>query len=77
MFQTLRRGILNQRVLLEIGSFACVSGGSIRLALHRPDYPTVPFSVVPVMVGTYHIVSKRLSLMLNMRGCQAVKYLLI
>lgn len=53
--QALRRGILNQHVLLEIGAFAGIAGGIIGLVLKRPDYPTAPFFAVSVMVGTYHI----------------------
>lgn len=53
--QALRRGILNQHVLLEIGAFAGIAGGIIGIALNRPDYLTAPFFAVSVMVGTYHI----------------------
>jgi cation transport ATPase len=60
-FQALRRGILNQHVLLEIGAFAGIAGGSIGLVLNRPGYPTAAFFAVAVMVGTYHIFSEWLS----------------
>ncbi len=49
-FQALRRGILNQHVLLEIGAFAGMAGGVIGLVLDRPGYPTAPFFAVSVMV---------------------------
>ncbi|MBL6653898.1 MAG: cation-translocating P-type ATPase [Reyranella sp.] len=75
-FQALRRGILNQHVLLEIGAFAGIAGGVIGLVLDRPDYPTAAFFSVSVMVGTYHIFSEWLSLIVKTRSSQAVKRLL-
>src|SRR5216683_2567963 len=75
-FQALKRGILNQHVLLEIGAFAGMAGGLIGLILNRPDYPTAPFFAVSVMVGTYHIFSEWLSLIVKTRSSQAVKRLL-
>jgi Cu+-exporting ATPase len=75
-FQALRRGILNQHVLLEIGAFAGIAGGVIGLVLDRPDYPTAAFFSVSVMVGTYHIFSEWLSLIVKTRNSQAVKRLL-
>jgi heavy metal translocating P-type ATPase len=74
--QALRRGILNQHVLLEIGAFAGIAGGVIGLVLNRPDYPTAAFFAVSVMVGTYHIFSEWLSLIVKTRSSQAVKGLL-
>jgi len=75
-FQALRRGILNQHVLLEIGAFAGIAGGVIGLIIDRPGYPTAPFFAVSVMVGTYHIFSEWLSLIVKTRSSQAVKRLL-
>ncbi len=75
-FQALRRGILNQHVLLEIGAFAGIVGGIIGLILNRPGYPTAPFFAVSVMVATYHIFSEWLSLIVKTRSSQAVKRLL-
>ena len=74
--QALRRGILNQHVLLEIGAFAGLTGGAIGLVLERPEYPTAAFFAVSVMVGTYHIFSEWLSLIVKTRSSQAVKRLL-
>ena len=74
--QALRRGILNQHVLVEIGAFAGAVGGVIGLELQRPDYPTAPFFAVAVMVLTYHIFSEWLSLIVKTRSSQAVKKLL-
>jgi len=74
--QALRRGIFNQHVLLEIGAFAGMAGGVIGLVLNRPGYPTAAFFAVSVMVGTYHIFSEWLSLIVKTRSSQAVKRLL-
>ncbi|MDE3747865.1 heavy metal translocating P-type ATPase [Methylobacterium komagatae] len=74
--QALRRGILNQHALLEIGAFAGMAGGVIGLVLNRPGYPTAPFFAVTVMVVTYHIFSEWLSLIVKTRSSQAVKRLL-
>ena len=73
---SLRRGILNQHVLVEFGAFAGLFGGTIGLAFHPPDYPTVPFFSVAVMVLAYHIFSEWLSLIVKTRSSQAVKKLL-
>jgi cation transport ATPase len=75
-FQALRRGILNQHVLVEIGAFAGMAGRVIGLVLNRPDYPSAAFFAVSVMVGTYHIFSEWLSLIVKTRSSQAVKRLL-
>ncbi len=74
--QALRRGILNQHVLLEIGAFAGIVGGIVGLILNKPGYPTAAFFAVAVMVGTYHIFSEWLSLIVKTRSSQAVKRLL-
>ena len=74
--QALRRGILNQHVLLEIGAFSGIFGGIIGLVLQLPHYPTGTFFAVAVMVVTYHIFSEWLSLIVKTRSSQAVKRLL-
>ncbi|KAB2848856.1 MAG: cadmium-translocating P-type ATPase, partial [Hyphomicrobiaceae bacterium] len=74
--QALRRGILNQHVLLEIGAFSGIAGGIIGLILQPPGYPTAEFFAVAVMVATYHIFSEWLSLIVKTRSSQAVKRLL-
>jgi Cu+-exporting ATPase len=74
--QSLRRGILNQHVLLEIGAFAGIAGGVIGLTFAPAGYPTADFFAVSVMVATYHIFSEWLSLIVKTRSSQAVKRLL-
>lgn len=46
---SLRRGIINQHVLVEFGAFAGLAGGAIGLNFHPAGYPTVPFFSVAVM----------------------------
>ncbi len=75
-WQSLRRGILNQHVLFEAGAFAGLLGGIIGLIWQLPGYPTGPFFAVSVMIGTYHIFSEWLSLIVKTRSSQAVKRLL-
>jgi Cu+-exporting ATPase len=74
--QALRRGILNQHVLLEAGAFAGLAGGAIGLIFDPPGYPIAPFFAVAVMVVTYHLFSEWLSLIVKTRSSQAVKRLL-
>lgn len=75
-WMALRRGILNQHVLVECGAFAGLVGGGVGLALHPPNYPTTAFFSVAVMVLTYHIFSEWLSLIVKTRSSQAVKKLM-
>src|SRR6059036_3351412 len=75
-FQSIRRGILNQHVLLEFGAFAGLVGGVLGLTLRRPDYPTAPFFAVAVLIVNYHLFSEWLSLLVKTRSSQAVKRLL-
>lgn len=75
-FQSLRRGILNQHVLLEVGAFAGIAGGLIGLVFRPAGYPTAAFFAVSVLVANYHIFSEWLSLLVKTRSSQAVKRLL-
>jgi heavy metal translocating P-type ATPase len=74
--QSIRRGILNQHVLLEFGAFAGLIGGVLGLVLRRPDYPTAQFFAVTVHIVNYHIFSEWLSLLVKTRSSQAVRRLL-
>lgn len=75
-YQSARRGILNQYVLLEIGAFAGITGGMIGLSGVLPGYPTAEFFAVSVLVANYHIFSEWLSLLVKTRSSQAIKKLL-
>ena len=74
--QSLRRGILNQHVMLEAGAFAGLVGGIIGLVVHPAGYPTASFFAVSVLVVNYHVFSEWLSLLVKTRSSQAVKRLL-
>ncbi len=75
-YQSLRRAILNQHVLLEAGAFAGIIGGLIGLVFHPAAYPTAPFFAVSVLIVNYHLFSEWLSLLVKTRSSQAVKRLL-
>ncbi len=75
-WQSLRRGILNQHVMLEAGAFAGLIGGLIGLIARPIGYPTAPFFAVAVLIVNYHIFSEWLSLLVKTRSSQAVKRLL-
>ncbi|PSQ19212.1 heavy metal translocating P-type ATPase [Halobacteriales archaeon QS_8_69_26] len=74
-YQSLRRGILNQHVLLEAGAFAGLLGGCLGL-LGVPGFPTVHFFAVAVFVTTYHVLSEYTSLVVRTRASRAVRNLL-
>ena len=74
-YQSLRRGIFNQHVLLEAGSFAGLVGGLLGLFVF-PSFPTVHFFAVSVFITTYHILSEYTSLIVRTRASQAVQSLL-
>jgi Cu+-exporting ATPase len=74
--QSIRRGILNQHVMLEAAAFAGLVGGVIGLVFRPDDYPTGPFFGVAVLVTTYHLFSEWLSLLVKTRSSQAIKRLL-
>jgi Cu+-exporting ATPase len=75
-YQSARRGILNQHVLLEAGALAGIAGGVIGLTGMLPGYPTAAFFAVTVLITTYHTFSEWLSLLVKTRSSQAVKKLL-
>ena len=75
-WQSLKRGIVNQHVLLEAAAFAGLTGGVYGLAAGGRDFPTAPFFCVAVMVCNYHIFSEWLSLIVKTRSSQAVRRLL-
>lgn len=75
-WHAVRRGIVNQHVLLEAAAFAGLGGGIYGIAAGGPGFPTAPFFCVAVMVCNYHIFSEWLSLIVKTRSSQAVRRLL-
>jgi cation transport ATPase len=73
-FQSLRRGILNQHVLLEFGAFAGLLGGT--LGLFTPVFPAHEFFAVATFVTTYHLLSGWASLLVRTRASESVRKLL-
>jgi Cu+-exporting ATPase len=71
---SLRRGILNQHVLLECSAFAGLVGGF--LGFISPAFPLHDFFAVAVFVTTYHLLSGYVSLFVRARASQAVRKLL-
>lgn len=72
--QSLRRGILNQHVLLEFGAFAGLIGGAI--GLFNPLFPAADFFAVATFITTYHLLSGWTSLLVRTRASEAVSKLL-
>jgi len=80
-FHSIRRGILNQHVLLELGAFAGLIGGAIGLFgrwfdIAALQFPAFDFFAVAVFITTYHILSEYTSLLVRTRSSQAVRKLL-
>ncbi len=80
-YHSLRRGILNQHVLLELGAFAGLIGGALGLIgrwLEGPalQFPTADFFAVATFITTYHILSGYTSLLVRTRASQSVRKLL-
>ena len=71
---SLRRGILNQHVLLEFAAFGGLFGGIYGFFVQ--PWPTVDFFAVSVFVTTYHILSGYVSLFVRTRSSQAIKKLM-
>ncbi|MDK1027566.1 MAG: cation transporter, partial [Actinomycetota bacterium] len=72
---SLRRGILNQHVLLEFAVFAGIAGGFLGLFV-LDDFPVGDFFAAATLVTTYHILSHYSSLVVRTRSSQAVRRLM-
>jgi len=74
-FFSIKRGVLNQHVLLEGGAFAALSGGIFGLSFF-PHFPTVHFFAVATFLTAYHILSEYTSLLVRTKATTAVEKLL-
>ena len=73
-WQSARRGILNQHVLLELGAFSGLAGGFAGFIY--PQFPSVEFFVVSILITAYHILSGWASNKVRARASEAVRKLL-
>jgi Cu+-exporting ATPase len=71
---SLRRGIMNQHVLMEFTAFAGLIGGFLGYVF--PSFPIHDFLGVTVFVTGYHILSGYVSLVVRTRASQAIGKLL-
>jgi Cu+-exporting ATPase len=71
---SLRRGIVNQHVLLEFGAFGGLLGGFLGFFL--PGFPIIDFFAVATFITTYHILSGYVSMIVRTRSSQAVRKLM-
>ncbi|PSQ38007.1 heavy metal translocating P-type ATPase, partial [Halobacteriales archaeon SW_5_70_135] len=74
-WQSLKRGIYNQHVLLEAGAFAGLAGGFLGWFVFT-DFPIVHFFAVSTFITTYHILSEYTSLVVRTRASRAVNDLM-
>ncbi len=72
---SLRRGILNQHVLLEFGAFAGLAGGLLGMFVSA-EFPAGHYFVVAVFITTYHLLSDYVSKRVRTRSSQAVRQLM-
>jgi len=76
-WQSLKRGIFNQHVLLEAGAFAGLAGGFLGWFVFTGEgFPVVHFFVVSTFITTYHILSEYTSLIVRTRASRAVSDLM-
>ncbi|MFB6202246.1 MAG: heavy metal translocating P-type ATPase [Halorhabdus sp.] len=76
-WQSLKRGIFNQHVLLEAGAFAGLAGGFLGwFVFTGPGFPVVHFFAVSTFITTYHILSEYTSLIVRTRASRAVNDLM-
>lgn len=75
-WQSLRRGIFNQHVLLEAGAFGGLIGGVLGLFIAPRSFPAGDFLSVAVFISTYHLLSGYASALVRNRSTEAVRQLL-
>lgn len=72
--QSVRRGILNQHVLMEVGALGGLTGGIV--GFWRPEFPSIHFLGAATFIATYHLLSGFVSAKLRNRTSQAVAALM-
>ncbi|MFQ5814296.1 MAG: heavy metal translocating P-type ATPase, partial [Anaerolineae bacterium] len=70
----LRRGILNQHVLMEFGAFGGLAGGAG--GFFTQPWPLADFMGATVFITAYHILSGYVSLVVRTKSSQAIKKLM-
>ncbi len=80
-WQSLKRGILNQHVLLELGAFSGLVGGTLGLFgqyghVAHLHFPAPDFFAVATFISTYHILSGYASLRVRTKASRSVMKLL-
>ena len=75
-WQSARRGILNQHVLLEAGAFGGLAGGVLGLFVAPKVFPPGDFLSVAVFITTYHLLSGWASALVRTTSSRAVRSLL-
>ncbi len=73
-YHSIRRGIWNQHVLLELAALAGLSGGA--LGFLSPAFPVGEFFGVTVFVTAYHVLSGWASVLVRIRASRAIRHLL-
>ena len=71
---SLRRGILNQHVLMEFGAFGGLLGGLTGFFVQ--PWPMADFMGAAVFITAYHILSGYVSLLVRTRSSQAIRKLM-
>jgi heavy metal translocating P-type ATPase len=89
-YQSARRGIFNQHVLLEAAAFGGLLGGALGMTtlegslVYRPtiadllgtEFPIVHFFAVSVFVTAYHVLSEYSSLLVRTKASESVQQLM-
>ncbi len=75
-WQSARRGILNQHVLLEAGAFGGLLGGLLGLFVAPRTFPAGEFLATTIFITTYHLLSGFASSLVRNRSSLAVRRLL-
>ncbi|MFV2014522.1 MAG: heavy metal translocating P-type ATPase, partial [Candidatus Heimdallarchaeota archaeon] len=71
---SLRRRILNQHVLMELGAFGGLIGGLIGFFVS--DWPMADFMAAAILITTYHILSGYVSLLVRTKSSRAIMNLM-